>query len=104
MTRGFTRILVPTDFSAPSGDRRSRRRKSSRRGSEPRFTWFTCSRTRTPWRPIRPRRSAISRRGSRESWHREADKHLDALLTPAERSAFRATTGALQRIGGEGDR
>ena len=33
--------------------------------------------------------------GIKESWQREADKHLNALLTPAERSAFRATTTVL---------
>ena len=101
MTRGFTRILVPTDFSAPSTPR-SRRRKTLQHDSEPRFTWFTYSRTRRP--PSRP-----IRRGGRLSptGHQRvvAARGRQTSQCAADASGTLRVQGddhgALQRIGGE---
>ena len=86
MTRGFTRILVPTDFSAPSdaalaaakdlGNAIRSLHPPDPRPAGPLRRGGLSARTST----------AICPPGIKESWHREADKHLNALLTPAERS------------------
>ena len=90
MTRGFTRILVPTDFSAPSD--------AALAAAKDLATRFGASlhlvHTRGPVRRrgLFGRGGRLSPPGIKESWHREADKHLNALLTPAERSVQATTT------------
>jgi universal stress protein A len=94
MTRGFTRILVPIDFSAPSDAALAAAKDlATRFGAslhlvhvlEDPYAVAAYSAEVLGYLPP----------GIKESWHREAGKHLNALLTPAERSTFRATTAVL---------
>lgn len=94
MTRGFTRILVPTDFSAPSeAALATAKEMATRFGAslhlvhvlEDPYAIAAYSADVMGYLPP----------GIKDSWEREAERHLSALLTPAERAQFRATTTVL---------
>jgi universal stress protein A len=94
MTRGFIRILVPTDFSAPSdGALTAAKELATRFGAslhlvhvlEDGYAVAAYSAEALGYLPP----------GIRESWQQEAEKHLNALLTPAERTQLKATTTVL---------
>ena len=94
MTRGFTRILVPTDFSAPSDAALAAAKELATRFEASLHLVHVLE---DPYAVAAYSAEALGYLppGIKESWHREADKQLNALLTPAERSAFRATTTVL---------
>lgn len=94
MTRGFTRILVPTDFSAPSDAALATAKDlATRFGAslhivhvlEDPYAVATYSADTLGYLPP----------GIKDSWQREAEKNLNALLTPSERAQFAATTTVL---------
>jgi len=94
MTRGFTRILVPTDFSPPSDAALATARMLATRfgGSihlvhviEDPYTSVAFATEVYGYMPP----------GVKETWEREAKIHLDGLLTDADRAKFRATTEVL---------
>jgi nucleotide-binding universal stress UspA family protein len=94
MTHGFTRILVPTDFSAQSDAALATAKDlAARFGAslhlvhvlEDPYAVATYSADALGYLPP----------GIKESWQQEAEKHLNALLTPAERTALKATTTVL---------
>jgi nucleotide-binding universal stress UspA family protein len=94
MTRGFTRILVPTDFSAPSDAALvTAKDLAARLGASLHLVHVL----EDPYAVAAYSADALGYLppGIKESWQREADKHLNALLTPAERTAFKATTTVL---------
>jgi len=94
MTRGFTRILVPTDFSAPSDAALGTAKElAARLGASLHLVHVL----EDPYAVAAYSADALGYLppGIKESWQQEADKHLNALLTPSERSAFRATTTVL---------
>ena len=91
MTRGFARILVPTDFSPPSGAALATAKAlAAQFGSSIHVIhvlhdpYATAAYASDVYGYLPP--------GLRETWQREAQTHLDAQLTPAERAQFRATT------------
>jgi nucleotide-binding universal stress UspA family protein len=94
MTRGFTRILVPTDFSAPSDAALAAAKNLAAKFKasihlvhvlEDPYTVAAYSADALGYVPP----------GIKETWQQEAEKHLNALLTPAERAQFKATTAVL---------
>jgi nucleotide-binding universal stress UspA family protein len=94
MTRGFIRILVPTDFSPPSDAALATARMlAARFGSsihlvhviEDPYTSVAFATEVYGYMPP----------GVKETWQREAQSHLDELLTDADRTEFRATTEVL---------
>jgi len=94
MTRGFTRILVPTDFSAPS--------EAALATAKDLATRFGASLNlvhvlEDPYAVAAYSADALGYLppGIKETWQREAEKHLNALLTPAERVHYKATTAVL---------
>jgi nucleotide-binding universal stress UspA family protein len=94
MMRGFARILVPTDFSPPStAALATAKALAARFGAsihvihvleDPYVTTSFASEV-YGYLPT----------GIKESWQREAQTHLDALLTPDETTQFRVTTKVL---------
>jgi universal stress protein A len=94
MTRGFTRILVPTDFSAPS--------EAAFATAKDLATRFGASLhlvhvLEDPYAVAAYSADALGYLppGIKDAWQHEAEKHLNALLTPAERAEFMATTTVL---------
>src|SRR5262245_31341623 len=94
MTRGFTRIFVPTDFSAPS--------EAALATAKDLATRFGASLNlvhvlEDPYAVAAYSADALGYLppGIKEAWQREAEKHLNALLTPAERVHYKATTAVL---------
>jgi nucleotide-binding universal stress UspA family protein len=94
MTRGFTRILVPTDFSAQSDAALATAKDlATRFGAslhlihvlEDPYAVATYSADALGYLPP----------GIRELWQHEAEKHFDDLVTPAERAQFPVTTTVL---------
>lgn len=94
MTRGFTRILVPTDFSAPSDAALATAKDLATRFGA---TLHLVHVLEDPYAVAAYSADALGYLppGLKESWHQEAEKHLNALLTPAERAHFMATTTVL---------
>jgi universal stress protein A len=91
MTRGFASILVPTDFSPPSGAALATARAlAAQFGASIHVIHVlhdpctTVAYASDVYGYLPP--------GLKESWQREAQTHLDAELTPAERAQFRVTT------------
>ena len=94
MTRGFTRILVPTDFSAPSeGALATAKDLAVRFGASLHLVHVL----EDPYAVAAYSAEALGYLppGIRDSWQHEAEKHLNALLTPAERAQFMATNTVL---------
>jgi nucleotide-binding universal stress UspA family protein len=90
MTRGFVRILVPTDFSAPSDTALATAREMAARfGASIHLIhvledpYTTAAYASDVYGYLPP--------GLKERWQREAETHLEALLTPTDRAQFHAT-------------
>ena len=94
MTRGFTRILVPTDFSAPSAAALAAAKDLATRFGASLHLVHVLE---DPYAVAAYSADALGYLppGIKESWQHEAEKHLNALLTPAERAQFMATTTVL---------
>jgi universal stress protein A len=91
MTRGFARILVPTDFSPPSSAALATAQAlAAQFGTSIHMIhilqdpYATAAYASDVYGYVPP--------GLKEAWQREAQTHLEAQLTPAERLQFRATT------------
>jgi len=94
MTRGFTRILVPTDFSAPSNAALATAKDlAARLGASLHLVHVL----EDPYAVAAYSADALGYLppGIKDAWQHEAEKHLNALLTPAERAQFMATTTVL---------
>ena len=94
MTRRFTRILVPTDFSAPSAAALvAAKDLAARFGASLHLVHVL----EDPYAVAAYSADALGYLppGIKDAWQREAEKHLNALLTPAERAQFMATTRVL---------
>jgi nucleotide-binding universal stress UspA family protein len=91
MTRGFTRILVPTDFSAPSDAALAAAKDFATRFNASIHLVHVLE---DPYAVAAYSADALGYLppGIKDTWRREAEKHLNALLTPAERTQFKATT------------
>ncbi len=91
MTRGFTRILVPTDFSAPSNAAFATAKDLAARFGASLHLVHVLE---DPYAIAAYSADALGYvpPGIKESWQHEAEKQLNALLTPAERAHFMATT------------
>jgi nucleotide-binding universal stress UspA family protein len=94
MTRGFARILVPTDFSAPSDAALATAKAlAARLGSSLHLVhvledpYSTAAHAADVYGYLPP--------GLKETWQEQAQAHLDKLLTPTERVQFCATTTVL---------
>lgn len=94
MTRGFARILVPTDFSSPSDAALATAKAlAAQFGAsiqllhvlDDPYATAACATDACGYLPP----------GLKESWQRQAQAHLDAQLTEAERAQFRATTNVV---------
>ncbi|HVQ15625.1 MAG TPA: universal stress protein [Vicinamibacterales bacterium] len=94
MTRGFTRILVPTDFSAPSESALATAKDLAVRFGASLHLVHVLE---DPYAVAAYSSEALGYLppGIKASWQQEAEKHLNALLTPAERAQFMATTTVL---------
>lgn len=94
MTRGFTRILVPTDFSAPSDAALATAKDLATRFGASLHLVHVLE---DPYAVAAYSVEALGYLppGMKETWQHEAEKHLNALLTPAERLQFKATTTVL---------
>lgn len=94
MTRGFTRILVPTDFSPQSAAA-----LEAAKGLATRFgaSLHLVHVLEDPYAIAAYSADALGYLppGIKETWQHEAAKNLNALLTPVERTQFRATTAVL---------
>lgn len=94
MTRGFARILVPTDFSLPSDAALATAKELAAQFAasihvihvlhDPYATAVYASDV-----------YGYLPSGLKESWRLEAQKNLDALWTPAERARFHVTTDVI---------
>ena len=94
MTRGFTRILVPTDFSAPSQAAFAAAKDlATRFGASLHFVHVL----EDPYAVAAYSADALGYlpAGIKDAWRHEAEKQLDTQLTPAERAQFMATTTVL---------
>lgn len=91
MTRGFARILVPTDFSPPSDAALATAKALAAQFGAAIHVIHVLH---DPYATAAYASDVYGYlpAGLKESWHREAQKHLDALLAPAEREQFRVTT------------
>ena len=94
MTRGFTRILIPTDFSPPSDAALATAREfADRFGASIHLVhvledpYATAAYASEVYGYLPP--------GLRERWEREAMTHLEAQLTPTDRARHHATTEVL---------
>lgn len=94
MTRGFTRILVPTDFSAQSDAALATAKElATRFGAslhlvhvlEDPYTLAAYAADGLGYLPP----------GTREAWQQEAEGRMNVLLTPAEHKQFKATVAVL---------
>lgn len=94
MTRGFTRILVPTDFSAQSDAALATAKELATRFGASLHLVHVLE---DPYAVAAYSADALGYvpPGIKDAWQHEAEKHLDALLTPSERTGFRATTTVL---------
>lgn len=94
MTRGFTRILVPTDFSAQSDAALATAKEFATRFGASLHLVHVLE---DPYAVAAYSADALGYLppGIKESWQQEAEKHLNALLTPAERTKFKAKTTVL---------
>jgi nucleotide-binding universal stress UspA family protein len=94
MTQGFTRILVPTDFSAQSDAALVTAKDLAARFGASLHVVHVLE---DPYAVAAYSADALGYLppGIKDAWQREAEKHLDTLLTPAERAQFRATTRVL---------
>jgi len=94
MTRGFTRILVPTDFSAQSDAALTTAKEVATRFGASLHLVHVLE---DPYAVAAYSADALGYvpPGIKEAWQREAEKHLDALLTPTERTRFKVTTAVL---------
>ncbi len=94
MTRGFTRILVPTDFSAPSAGALAVAKELARRFGASLHLVHVLE---DPYAVASYSAEALGYLppGIKESWQVQAEKHLNELFTPAERTEFKATTTVL---------
>jgi len=91
MTRGFARILVPTDFSPPSDAALATAKALAAQFGAAIHVMYvlhdpyaTAAYASDVYGYLPP--------GLKESWHREAQRHLDALLAPADQGPFRVTS------------
>jgi len=91
MTRGFARILVPTDFSPPSSAALAMAKAlAAQFGASIHMIHVLHD----PYATAAYASDVYGYlpAGLRETWQREAQTHLDAQLAPAERAQFRAAT------------
>jgi nucleotide-binding universal stress UspA family protein len=91
MTRRFNRILVPTDFSAPSDAALvTAKELAERLGASIHLLhvledpYSTAAYATEVYGYLPP--------GIKESWQKDAEAHMATVLTPAERAQFSATT------------
>lgn len=91
MTRGFARILVPTDFSPPSAAALAAAKALAAQFGAAIHVIHVLN---DPYATAAFASDVYGYlpAGLKESWHREAQTHLDALLAPAEREQFRVKT------------
>ena len=94
MTRGFTRILVPTDFSAPSDAALATAKDLAAQFGASLHVVHVLE---DPYAIAAYSADALGYLppGIKESWQREAEKRFETLLTPAERARFKVTTTVL---------
>ena len=94
MTRGFTRILVPTDFSAPSAAALAAAKDLAARFGASLHLVHVLE---DPYAVAAYSADALGYLppGIKDAWQHEAEKQLNALFTPAERAQFMATTTVL---------
>jgi nucleotide-binding universal stress UspA family protein len=94
MTRGFARILVPTDFSPPSDAALATAKAlAAQFGASIHVIHVLYDPYATPTYASDVFGYLPS--GLKESWRHDAQTHLDAFLTPAERAQFRVTTSVI---------
>jgi len=94
MTRGFARILVPTDFSPPSEAALvTARAMAARFGASIHLVHIV----EDPYTTVAFATEAYGFMppGVKETWEREAQAHLASQLTAADRTAYRATTSVI---------
>jgi len=94
MTRGFTRILVPTDFSAASELALTTARELAERlGASIHLLhvledpYSTTAYATEVYGYLPP--------DIKENWQRDAEAHMATVLTPDERARFKTTTAVL---------
>lgn len=94
MTRGFARILVPTDFSPPSDAALATAKAlAAQFGAAIHVIhvlhdpYATAAYATDVYGYLPP--------GLKETWRREAQTQLDALISPEERAQFRLTTNVV---------
>jgi len=94
MTRGFNRILVPTDFSSPSDVALETAKDLAERFDASihllhvlEDPYSTAAYATEVYGYLPP--------GIKETWQRDAETHLNTLLTDAERKRFKATAGVI---------
>ena len=94
MTRGFTRILVPTDFSPPSDAALAMAKELAARFGASLHLVHVLE---DPYAVAVYSADAIGYlpAGMREAWQTEAENRINTLLTPAERTQFKVTTTVL---------
>jgi nucleotide-binding universal stress UspA family protein len=94
MTRGFTRILVPTDFSAPSDAALVTAKELAARFGASLHLIHVLE---DPYAVAAYSADALGYLppGIKDSWQRDAEQRLDALLTLDERAELMATTKVL---------
>jgi nucleotide-binding universal stress UspA family protein len=94
MTRGFTRILVPTDFSVQSGAALATAKDLATRFGASLHLVHVLE---DPYAVAAYSADALGYLppGIKESWRQEAEQQLNTLLTPAERAHFMATTAVV---------
>lgn len=95
MTRGFTRILVPTDFSAPSDAALAMAKELAARFGASLHLVHVLEDPYAVAAYSADAAIGYLPAGTREAWQTEAENRLNALLTPAERTQFKVTTTVL---------
>jgi nucleotide-binding universal stress UspA family protein len=91
MTRGFARILVPTDFSPPSDAALATAKELAAR-LRASIHLVHILEDPSAFAAYATEAYGYMPQGMKESWQREAVRHLDAQLTAEDRAQFRATT------------